>query len=195
MIGEIDRWVIRNAIRVAAALDESVQFNLSAASIQDPGTPALVEEEIAAAGIDPERVVIEVTESSLIRDFAVAERFSNRLVADGCALALDDFGTGFGGFTYLTRLNVSILKIDQSFVRNMLTDASSRTVVKAVVGLATEFGLTTVAEGVEDAETLEMLGGLGVEQAQGYYLGRPGPLTGLPPDHKFLSPPAARDLP
>jgi PAS domain S-box-containing protein len=195
MIGEIDRWVIANAIAVAATLGESVQFNLSAASIQDPSTPAMIEEELARAGVPPERLVIEVTESSLIRDFVVAERFANRLVADGCALALDDFGTGYGGFTYLTRLNVSILKIDQSFVANMLTDASSRTVVKAVAGLATEFGLTTVAEGVENAETLEMLADFGVQQAQGYYLGRPGELTGLPPEHKFRSSLRPRDQP
>lgn len=189
LVAEIDRWVIPNAIEVAAALGEPVQFNLSATSIQDPATPALIEEQMAAYELDPSLVVIEFTESGQISDHAAAERFADRLAADGCALALDDFGTGYGGFTYLTHLNVSILKIDRSFVANLLTESSSQKVVKAVVGLAEEFGQTTVAEGVEDAETLERLAELGVQQAQGYHLGRPGPLTGLPANHKFLAPP------
>ena len=98
---------------------------------------------------------------------AVAER--------GCGLALDDFGTGYGGFSYLKRLPVDYLKIDIEFVRDLVTEPASRQVVEAVVSLARGFGIKTVAEGVEDAGTLELLEQLGVDYAQGYHLGRPRP--------------------
>lgn len=185
MVKEVDRWVIPEALRVAAITRKPIEFNLSAASIEDPGTAQLIESELAATGADPAHIVIEVTESGLISQQAVAERFSHQVRELGCRLALDDFGTGYGGFTYLTQLPVSILKIDQSFVRDLTTNPASRTVVRAVVGIAEEFGQTTVAEGVEELEALEMLGELGVDQAQGYFLGRPGPLpegVGRTPD-------------
>ncbi len=88
-------------------------------------------------------------------------------------MALDDFGTGYGGFSYLTRLPISILKIDQSFIRDLASDPSSVTVVRAIVGLASEFGQSTVAEGVETEECLDLVQQLGVTHAQGYLLGRP----------------------
>lgn len=91
-------------------------------------------------------------------------------------LALDDFGTGYGGFTYLKQLPVDFLKIDIEFVRDLATNLGSRHVVEAVVALARGFGLKTVAEGVEDAETSELLHRLGVDFAQGYYIARPAPL-------------------
>jgi EAL domain-containing protein (putative c-di-GMP-specific phosphodiesterase class I) len=175
MIKEIDRWVIPHAVAACAAVGRPVQFNLSAASIQDPQTPVLIEDALEGSGVNPADLVIEVTESGLIDEHAVAERFAHRIVGTGCRLALDDFGTGYGGFTYLTRLPVSILKIDRSFISD-LGDDSSRKVVSAVVGLGREFGHTTVAEGVEDEETLATLRDMGVDQVQGYLTGRPAPL-------------------
>ncbi len=176
LVKDIDRWVIPHAIRFAAESGLPVQFNLSADSIQDPSTPRLIQDELIATGVDPTGIVIEVTESGLIQEHAVAERFAHRAVAAGCRLALDDFGTGYGGFTYLTHLPVSILKIDRTFVSDVVTNPASVKVVKAVVGLAREFGQTTIAEGVEDQQSLELLAELGVTHAQGYYFGRPGPL-------------------
>ena len=176
MIKEIDSWVIPRAIEACATVGRPVQFNLSAASIQDPSIPALIEEALESSGVAPADIVIEVTESGLIDEHTTAERFASRIVAAGCRLALDDFGTGYGGFTYLTRLPISILKIDRSFVLDLPSNTAGRKVVAAVVGLAREFGHTTVAEGVEDEETLGLLAELGVDQAQGYLLGRPGPL-------------------
>ncbi len=92
----------------------------------------------------------------------------------GCPLALDDFGTGFGTLTNFRRLALTILKIDRSFVSNMIRDES---VVKMIVGIAKEFGLLTTAEGVEDAETRTRLVELGVDQLQGYLIGAPRPAT------------------
>jgi PAS domain S-box-containing protein len=173
---DIDRWVIQRAISIAAACGQPVEFNLSADAIQDPSTPDAIEEQIEATGVNPAHVVVEVTESGFIQNYAIAERFAARVVGRGCKLALDDFGTGFGAFTYLTHLPISILKIDRSFVAALPDDEASLKVVQAVVGLAEAFGQTTVAEGVEDEATLDLLGELGVDQAQGYFLGRPAPL-------------------
>jgi EAL domain-containing protein (putative c-di-GMP-specific phosphodiesterase class I) len=93
----------------------------------------------------------------------------------GCKLALDDFGTGYSGFSYLKNLPIDLLKIDMEFVRDATRNPVSRHVIIAVVSLAGAFGIRTVAEGVEDAETLDLLVSLGVDEAQGYFLGRPGP--------------------
>jgi EAL domain-containing protein (putative c-di-GMP-specific phosphodiesterase class I) len=96
----------------------------------------------------------------------------------GCGLALDDFGTGFGSFTYLKRLPISYLKIDIEFVRDLVTNPANQHVVRAIVSLAQAFGLQTIAEGVEDEATLQLLRDEGVDYAQGFHLGRPAPLDG-----------------
>ncbi len=93
----------------------------------------------------------------------------------GCQVALDDFGTGFGSFTYLKRLHADYLKIDMEFVRELTRSTGDQHVVEAIVTLARGFGQRTIAEGVEDQETLTLLRQLGVSHAQGFHLGRPGP--------------------
>ena len=95
----------------------------------------------------------------------------------GCNLALDDFGTGYGCFTHLKTLPIKYLKIDIEFVRDLVSSPDNRHVVEAIIGLAKGFGQQTIAEGVEDAETLRLLGDSGVDFAQGYHLGRPAPLA------------------
>jgi EAL domain-containing protein (putative c-di-GMP-specific phosphodiesterase class I) len=120
--------------------------------------------------------VFELTETAVVQDKAATENFALRIHGLGCRLALDDFGTGYGGFTYLKQLPIDFLKIDIEFVRDLATNPASRHVVEAVVALATGFGLQTVAEGVEDSQTLEMLREYGVDYAQGYHVGRPAPL-------------------
>ena len=102
--------------------------------------------------------------------------FARGLVARGFEVALDDFGTGFGTFTHVKRLPIKYLKIDIEFVRDLVGSPANEHVVKAIVNLAQGFGCQTIAEGVEDQETLSRLGILGVDYAQGYYLGRPAPL-------------------
>ncbi len=111
-----------------------------------------------------------------MRDVDAGEAFAQGLVELGCGIALDDFGTGFGSFTYLKRLPVNYLKIDIEFVRDLLTNPANQHVVKAIVSLAKAFGLQTVAEGVEDEETLTLLRDYGVDYAQGFHLGRPAPI-------------------
>jgi PAS domain S-box-containing protein len=176
LIGDIDRWVIDHAIEIAASGGGGVELNLSAASVGDPSVLDDIESALERNGVDPRSLVFEITETALITDQGAAKTFADRLHALGCRLALDDFGTGYGGFTYLKQLPVDFLKIDIEFVRDLPVNPASQHVVESVVALARAFGLQTVAEGVEGAQTLELLRELGVDYAQGYFIGRPGPL-------------------
>jgi PAS domain S-box-containing protein len=174
-IGAIDRWVMGETLRLAAA-GHAVEMNVSAHSLSDPTFYDYVEAALRRSGADPGLLVFELTETALVHDQAATENFARRVHDLGCKLALDDFGTGYGGFTYLKQLALDFIKIDIEFVRDLVTNPASRHVVKAVVALADGFGLQTVAEGVEDAPTLKMLREYGVDYAQGYHPGRPAPL-------------------
>jgi EAL domain-containing protein (putative c-di-GMP-specific phosphodiesterase class I) len=174
LIGEIDRWVITEAIRLAAT-GRRVEVNLSAASVDTLGMLTFIERSIQEAGADPANIVFEITETALMRDIDVGASFVRGLVALGCRFALDDFGTGYGSFTYLKRLPVDYLKIDTDFVRDLTTNSANRHLVRAVVALAHGFGAQTIAEGVEDEATLTLLRIEQVDFAQGFHVGRPAP--------------------
>ncbi|HTI33340.1 MAG TPA: EAL domain-containing protein [Miltoncostaea sp.] len=175
LIRAIDGWVIRRAASLAGA-GHPVQVNLSAASLADAGLAGAVEDALLVAGADPRDVVLEVTETAVIRNEAAASAFLARMRELGCRVALDDFGTGYGGFRHIKQLPVDILKLDVEFVRDLPASRASRHVVEAVVSLARAFGHRTIAEGVENEETFAMLATLGVDFAQGHHLGRPRPL-------------------
>ncbi|MCU4185472.1 EAL domain-containing protein [Acidiferrimicrobium sp. IK] len=176
LIAEIDRWVIAGATRLAAASpDRVIEINLSAASICTTGLFPYIEKQIRTAGADPSRLVFEITETALMSDMALGEALTRALAGIGCGIALDDFGTGFGSFTYLKRLPITYLKIDIEFVRDLATNLANRHVVAAIVSLAQAFGLQTIAEGIENDETLRLITAAGVDFAQGFHLGRPAP--------------------
>lgn len=175
LIGRIDRWVIGQVAELAGR-GQAVEFNLSAQSLGDPKTYEVLERALDEASADPGLVVVELTETALLTSEEIGKKFVERAHALGCKIALDDFGTGYGGFTYIKHLPVDYLKIDIEFVRDLPRDRASQHVVSAVVNLAAGFGLQTVAEGVEDEETLELLKSCGVDCAQGYHLGKPAPL-------------------
>lgn len=171
-IRDIDRWVLaRGADLAAGGVD--VEINISAASIGDPGLVADIERELARTGADPARLVFEITETALIAETAVAVTLAERLRRLGCRFALDDFGSGYGGFHYLKHLPMDFLKIDREFIRDARASVADQHVIRAIVGLARGFGLQTIAEGVEDQETLDLLRELGVGHAQGFLIGRP----------------------
>ena len=176
----IDRWVIGRAVELAAQ-GHRLHVNLSATTLGDDRLPGDLARLLDAAGVAPDQLVFEVTETALLEDVETARRFLEQLRELGCGLALDDFGTGFGGFTYLKQLPLDALKIDIEFVRDLVTCPASRHVVDSIVSLARAFGLRTVAEGVEDEVTLELLREAGVDWAQGYLLGRPVPLDDRTP--------------
>jgi PAS domain S-box-containing protein len=176
LIREIDRWVVDRAAEIAAT-GVPVELNVSARSICDADLVAHIERALQRSGADPRTLVFEITETALVSDRIAAEAFVGRLHQLGCRVALDDFGTGFGTFTYLKQLAVDYLKIDREFVRDIERNSASRRVVEAVVSLANGFGLQTVAEGVEDERTLELLRELRVDYGQGFLIGRPAPLA------------------
>jgi PAS domain S-box-containing protein len=175
LITEIDRWVVVQAIRLAAS-GRRVEANLSAASVGSLDILPMIEDELIATGADPANVTFEITETSLMRDIEAGEQFTKALAELGCGVALDDFGTGYGSFTYLKRLSIRYLKIDIDFVRELLTSEANRALVRAIVGMAKAFNLQTVAEGVEDQETWDFLRQEGVDFGQGFHLGRPAPI-------------------
>jgi PAS domain S-box-containing protein len=175
LIGEIDRWVVGQAIQRASS-GRHVGANLSAESLMTFDLLHFVEAELSRTGTDPSNLVLEITETALLKDLAKARSFAHAVVELGCSIALDDFGTGYGTFTQLKELDVAYLKVDISFVRGLVESAANQHVVKAIVNLAEGFGCETIAEGVEDFVTLELLESYGVDYAQGFYLGRPAPL-------------------
>ena len=175
LIAEIDRWVVKETARIAG-LGIHVEFNLSAKSVMDPDMVSYIADALASARADPALVVCEITETSLLTEAAAGERFVRGLNAVGCKVALDDFGVGYGGFAYLKRLPVATLKIDREFISDVASEESSRNVIAAVVSLARAFSANTVAEGVEEMETVEVLKGLGVDCVQGFAVGHPVPL-------------------
>jgi len=177
LIREIDRWVIAEAIKIAAP-GQTMAVNLSAASAGDPGVLNLIEQELRNQGTDPGNLVFEITETAVIHNLHRAKAFAQRLVALGCRFALDDFGTGFANFTYLKQLPAHYLKIDIDFVRDLYHSEHDMSVVRAIVALARDFGQQTIAEGVEDEATGDILRDLGVTLAQGYLFGRPSPIVG-----------------
>lgn len=175
VIAAIDRWVITQAAQLIAA-GNRVEINLSARSIADPNLATLIADEFDRVGADLAQLVVEVTETAVLANESAAKQFLEQMTALGSRVALDDFGTGYGTFTYLKHLTVHYLKIDLEFVRDLETSAASRNVVHAIANLARSFGMTAIAEGVEDARVVELLRELGVEQMQGFHIARPAPL-------------------
>ncbi len=181
LIGEVDRWVVRRALAMladvgAAGHDITIEVNLSGRSTGDPELLALIERELLATGVDPGRLIFEITETTAVANIPAAQEFAARLAELGCRFALDDFGAGFGSFYYLKHLPFDYLKIDGEFVRQCASDATDQLVIGAVVDIARGLGKRTIAEQAGDEATLAMLRELGVDQAQGYFLGRPAPL-------------------
>ncbi len=170
----IDRWVLARGFEFAAH-GHPVEMNLSATSLEDATLPHLIEALLYESGADPGDIVFEITETALLENDVTARYFADRMRQIGCRLALDDFGTGYGGFTYLKHYPLDYLKIDIEFVRDAVTSSASRHVIESVISLARAFGLRTIAEGVEDEATLQLLRDLDVDLAQGYLFGRPVP--------------------
>ena len=178
--GDIDRWVLKKVMNVLsdASLGEDLSFavNLSPRSLTDPELLEMVSKKEALSVIGPVRLVLEITETAAIYNIHVAKDFLRTLRSQGYEFALDDFGMGFSSFYQLKNLDVDYLKIDGSFVRNLSKDPVDKHLVTAMVHLARSLGKTTIAEFVEDGETLEILRSIGVDCAQGFHIGRPQPL-------------------
>ncbi|HWI63062.1 MAG TPA: EAL domain-containing protein [Symbiobacteriaceae bacterium] len=182
LIQEIDRWVVREAIRLMArhrstGHDHVFAVNLSGRTITDPDLLDLVKAELNRTGVNPANLVFEITETAAIGDTDQAHRFINAMKCLGCRFALDDVGSGFSSLTLIKHLPVEYIKIDGSFVRNLARDRVDQHLVMALVAVAQELGQKTVAEFVDSQETLALLKQYGVDYAQGYLIGKPGPMV------------------
>ena len=176
LIEAIDQWVIKSGIRYAATTDLQVEINLSGHSMTSRSILACIEAELSSSGADPRQIVFEITETAAVASMEEAMEFAERLRDLGCQFALDDFGTGFGSFIYLKQLPVELLKIDGEFIRNLTKSDVDRAVVRAIVSVARDLNKKTVAEWVDNPATIDLLRELGVDYAQGYFVGKPAPL-------------------
>jgi EAL domain-containing protein (putative c-di-GMP-specific phosphodiesterase class I) len=183
LLPSIDRWVTERAMQMLAPYRGMLQtrglgisINVSGQSIGDETFIRSFTQFLKEAGLPRGCISVELTEQAAITNLADATRMVSILTALGCGFALDDFGTGANSLMYLKTLQVSRVKIDGSFIRDILTDRNSQATVKAIVELAKGLGIETVAEYVETAEIAEHVRLLGVDYAQGYAYGRPGPL-------------------
>jgi EAL domain-containing protein (putative c-di-GMP-specific phosphodiesterase class I) len=180
IIHPLSLWVIRAALQqIRSWLDRgmeiSVAVNLSARNLIDTRCPEQIKELLIEFNVPNHLLEIEITESALITDPERALQVLQSFHELGLHLAIDDFGTGYSSMSYLKRLPIQTLKVDRSFVKDMLTDEADAVIVRSTIGLAHSFELYVVAEGVEDEETLQALRHLQCEQAQGYHISRPLP--------------------
>ncbi len=184
LIRPLARSVLEAAVRQCnrwrqEGLDLAVAVNLSMRNLHDAEIVDTIRQLLSRWGIPPARLVIEITESSLMADAARAMEVLSRLQEMGVGISIDDFGTGYSSLAYLKRLPVDELKIDKSFVANMARDENDAAIVRSTIGLAHDLGLTVVAEGIEDQATWDLLVELGCDVGQGYYVSRPMPAATL----------------
>jgi diguanylate cyclase (GGDEF)-like protein len=184
MIVAIDSWVVQKAVALIADQAQAgrsltLNVNISAKSVGDAELVKVIDRALSDTGIDPTRLVFELTETAAIGNIGNAKTFTNQLRNRGCKFALDDFGTGFGSFYYLKHLPFDYLKIDGDFIRGFIANTTDQFVVEAIVGIAQGMGKKTVAEFVGDMEMTDRLRQSGVDYAQGYHIGMPRPVSDM----------------
>jgi len=178
LMSEIDLWAIRHA---AEAYAEHVvenpklrlSINLSANAFENDDLARFVETAFIKHSVPPTHIIFEITESLAVRRPRHVERQIGELRALGCKLALDDFGTGYSSFSYLQKLHFDYIKIDGAFVHDIMNNPVDQKMIKLIAEIGREANMKTIAEYVQNAESLELLGELGVDLAQGYFVGRP----------------------
>jgi diguanylate cyclase (GGDEF)-like protein len=181
LIVPLGRWVLRQALRQAIAWDSladtperlSISVNVSGAQLRASSLVGDVRDALAETGIEPSRVVLEITETALVEDSRTVVDALHALKRLGVRIAIDDFGTGYASFAYLRRVPVDILKVDRSFVAASSHDARARGLLEAMIGIGHTLSLVTIGEGIEQPDQLATLEGAGCDLAQGYLLSRP----------------------
>ncbi len=178
LIHSIDRWAVTRAMQYLAELHNAnlntrFAVNLSGRAFDDPELLDIIHGILRETNLNPATLTFEITETAAIANLKAARKFIGKLKDMGCTLALDDFGTGFCSFTYLKHLPVDILKIDGSFIQGIAQSKVDEAMVISMNQIAHALGKTTIAEFVEDHKTLQILKDIGVDYAQGHYLGKP----------------------
>ena len=184
LIQGLSCWVIQESFAQCGqwhkeGLELTVSINLSAKDRNNPELPDLISGIKGATGIDPGWIILEITESSIMSNPDAARDIINRIHDMGFQFSIDDYGTGYSSLSYLKQIPLKELKIDRSFVADILTDESDQVIVNATINLAHNLGLEVTAEGVEEKEILDQLRREGCDIAQGYYIGRPMPVDGF----------------
>jgi EAL domain-containing protein (putative c-di-GMP-specific phosphodiesterase class I) len=177
LIVQLGEWVLRQACMEALAWPASVNVavNLSPIQFQRGKLVETVFSALAASGLEPSRLELEITESVLLGNTERNVTTLRQLRGLGVRVSMDDFGTGFSSLSYLRNFPFDKIKIDQSFIHNLLEDSRSQTIVGAIAGLGVSFGMTTTAEGVETEAQLNCLIGKGCSEIQGFFYSRPVP--------------------
>lgn len=176
----ISNWVFDASCRqllawqaAGVAFKGRIAINIAAQQIEDASFPQHAAERVRSYGLEPALFELELTESGMMRNIDLAIELAGQLSAAGFTLAIDDFGTGYSSLAYLKQLPADKLKIDQSFVRDMIDNSNDHAIVATIIGMGRTLGLHTIAEGIETAEQASALLGLGCQEGQGYLLGRP----------------------
>jgi diguanylate cyclase (GGDEF)-like protein/PAS domain S-box-containing protein len=184
----LGRWIIEEAVRSYSRLPEnrtngqgpiSLSINCSAHQLREGSLVRTLQETCMASGVSPKNLLLEVTESAIMSDEIRVMETLTSLRSLGYRISIDDFGTGYSCLSYLQKIRPSEIKIDQSFINNMLTDADSRNIIAFTLNMATSMGMEVVAEGVETEEQRAALAAMGPIRMQGFLLGRPQPLEHL----------------
>jgi diguanylate cyclase (GGDEF)-like protein/PAS domain S-box-containing protein len=191
----VDRRVIAKACQMLQALDAqeapagmlTISINLSGISLSDEHLLPYIQEQFAIYRVRSEQVCFEITETAAVANLSKAVILIKELRAMGCRFSLDDFGSGLSSFTYLKNLPVDFLKIDGSFVRDMAQDPIDAAMVRAIGNIGHVMGIQTIAEWVEDEKTMQMLRDMGIDYAQGYFIGKPAPI------HEMMATAAIQD--
>ena len=170
----ITKAMIEKSFEFFKDKDFEFSLNLSINDILNPATITLILDSLKAFP-NPHRVVFEILESDKIGNYEELKKFIELVKSYGCKVAIDDFGSGYSNFAHILELNVDYLKIDGSLVKFIITDNNSRVITKTIINFASSLGLKTIAEFVEDKDSLEMLKKMGVDYVQGYYIGKPQP--------------------
>lgn len=176
LIVQLDRWVIKHSLLALKKLQKrgiSLAVNLSGQSLHDLGLRQYLTDEIGSSGADPNHLILEITETTAVTDFSTARNVLQAVRDLGCRTALDDFGIGFSSFHYLGQLPIDYIKIDGSFIRSLLINPDSHTIVKAIADIANGFGKQTIAEFVDHETLLPILREYNITYGQGFYLGKP----------------------
>jgi EAL domain-containing protein (putative c-di-GMP-specific phosphodiesterase class I) len=184
LIHRLTDWVVASAARQAAAwrhenLALGIAVNISAKDLENLDLPERLHRHCEQVGVDPALMTLELTESNAMREPVQMRDVLTRLRLKGFELSIDDFGTGYSSLVQLQRMPFSEIKIDRSFVAQMMDNTGCRVIVEIIIDLARKLGLTSVAEGVEGEAALESLTAMGCDIAQGYYLSRPLAADGL----------------
>lgn len=185
LIKSLTDWVLNAALRQCrewerGGLDLTVSVNVSITNLQDQNFPSTVDAALRASGVDRRKLELEITETGIMVEPPRAIAAITKISALGAQIIIDDFGTGYSSMAYLKRLPIAKIKVDKSFVKDMLENHNDAVIVRSIIGLGHNLGLNVVAEGVENNETWDRLKLLGCDSAQGYCMSRPIPAADIP---------------